>query len=229
MTLSLRLEAILEMLIEGRTLLDVGTDHGFLPIEAVRRGRTEEAIASDVRRGPLQRAEDHIRVAGLSGQIRTRLADGLHGLRRREADRAVIAGMGGRLMSDILRTAFEDPENGVRDLSQIVLEPQSEISIVRQTVKDSGFGIADERLVIDRDKYYFILDCRPGLTVADTEWSLPLLERKDPLYRQYLEKKLEQNLQVLAILTPSTESSKKRMSSLEEENKILREVMDRWY
>ena len=56
MALSKRLSTILEMLEPCEVLADIGTDHGFIPIEAVRRGLCRRAIASDVGRGPLERA-----------------------------------------------------------------------------------------------------------------------------------------------------------------------------
>ena len=56
------------------------------------------AIAMDVNEGPLLRAEEHVRDAGLTEQIRLRRSDGLEQLSPGECDCAVIAGMGGGLM-----------------------------------------------------------------------------------------------------------------------------------
>ena len=77
MKLSDRLEMIASFVEPGNRLADIGTDHGYVPIYLVQTGRVPSALAMDVRKGPLLRAEEHIREAGLSGRIQTRLSDGL--------------------------------------------------------------------------------------------------------------------------------------------------------
>ena len=93
MKLSDRLEMIASFVEHGNRLADIGTDHGYVPIYLVQTGRVPSALAMDVRKGPLLRAEEHIREAGLSGRIQTRLSDGLKKLAPGEADTVVIAGM----------------------------------------------------------------------------------------------------------------------------------------
>ena len=103
MRLSDRLECILACCGSGNCVADVGTDHGQVPIELVSRGRFSGAVAMDVRTGPLQRAEEHVRQRGLRDKIDLRLSDGLEKLAPGEADVIVIAGMGGPLMGRILQ------------------------------------------------------------------------------------------------------------------------------
>ena len=64
MQLSLRLSAIADMVTEGNRLVDVGCDHGYLPVYLVQNGKIPAAIAMDVRKGPLSRAQEHIRQYG---------------------------------------------------------------------------------------------------------------------------------------------------------------------
>ena len=65
MDLSLRLEKIASFVEAGSVVADIGTDHGYLPICLVQRGISPKAYAFDLRRGPLERARDHIAQAGL--------------------------------------------------------------------------------------------------------------------------------------------------------------------
>ena len=102
MILSDRLSAAASMITPGNRLADIGTDHGFVPIDLVRRRIIPSAIAMDVNRGPLERAREHIEEAGLEGLIQTRLSDGLQALEEGEADSVLIAGMGGALTVRIL-------------------------------------------------------------------------------------------------------------------------------
>ncbi len=109
MQLSLRLSAIADMVTEGNRLVDVGCDHGYLPVYLVHTGRIQRAIAMDVREGPLSRAREHIEDYSLSAYIECRLSDGLEALKAGEGDTLVIAGMGGPLMEQILtREHIED-------------------------------------------------------------------------------------------------------------------------
>ena len=60
MQLSLRLCAIADMVTEGNKLVDVGCDLGYLPVYVLRNKKIPGAVAADVRKGPLSRAEEHI-------------------------------------------------------------------------------------------------------------------------------------------------------------------------
>ena len=97
MQLSLRLSAIAGLVTRGNRLVDVGCDHGYLPVALYLDGKIPKAIAMDVRKGPLSRAQEHISQYGLNTYIETRLSDGLEALKPGEGDTLVIAGMGGPL------------------------------------------------------------------------------------------------------------------------------------
>ena len=80
MFLSERLERVLTAIEELHfrgLLIDVGCDHGYICIEAVRRGLVDRALACDINPGPLDRARMNIEAAGLSDRIEALLGDGL--------------------------------------------------------------------------------------------------------------------------------------------------------
>mgnify|MGYP000349822594 FL=1 len=52
-----------------------------------------KAIAVDINKGPLERANEHIRQTGLTEKITTRLSNGLEAIHDGEVDSIVIAGM----------------------------------------------------------------------------------------------------------------------------------------
>ena len=60
MKLSERLELVLSFVKPGESAADVGTDHGHVPVELVRRTIVKKAVAMDVRKGPLSRATENI-------------------------------------------------------------------------------------------------------------------------------------------------------------------------
>ncbi len=186
-----RLETIIERMPDSGCLADVGCDHAYVAIEAVRRGRAARALACDVRKGPLQQAAEHILCAGLAGKIETRLSDGLEKVAPGEADTVVVAGMGGPLMERIL-------QGRLADFAHFVLSPQSEIPHFRRFLLAEGMQIDEETMLIDEGKYYVILNVSQRadaafsdsmyVTEEDFLYGGCLLRRLDPVLKSFLEK-----------------------------------------
>ncbi len=186
-----RLETIIERMPDSGCLADIGCDHAYVAIEAVRRGRAARALACDVRKGPLQQAAEHILCAGLAGKIETRLSDGLEKVAPGEADTVVVAGMGGPLMERILQGRLED-------FAYFVLSPQSEIPHFRRFLLAEGMQIDEETMLIDEGKYYVILNVSQRADAASSDsmyvteedflYGGCLLRRLDPVLKSFLEK-----------------------------------------
>ncbi|MDE7311485.1 MAG: class I SAM-dependent methyltransferase [Eubacterium sp.] len=151
--LSKRLQAVADFVASGSIVADIGTDHGFLPIYLVERGICPQAVAMDIRIGPLERAQEHIQAAGLADRIQVRLSDGMNGLGQQEADSAVIAGMGGLAVIHILEQAGER----LADFKELALEPQSDLFKVRRYLREHRMYIDREALVYEAGKFYPIL------------------------------------------------------------------------
>ena len=166
MELSKRLFMTASMVERGSIVADVGCDHGYTAIYLVQNGICPRVLAMDVNEGPLARAREHIREAGLSAYIETRLSDGLsamqwvkeetgpdggadHG-RRPEADTLLMAGIGGRLAARIL----EDAAQKLFRMRTVIVQPQSELWLVRRTFKRLGYRIAAEDMVKEDGKFY---------------------------------------------------------------------------
>ena len=93
MQLSKRMQAIADMISPCKVLADVGTDHGYIPIYAVKNGIAQRGIAMDINKGPIERAASHIQEYGLDAYIETRCCDGVAALRSGEADLSEIQGL----------------------------------------------------------------------------------------------------------------------------------------
>lgn len=101
-----RLQAIADQIVSGARLADIGTDHAHLPIWLMEHGRIASAVASDIRDGPLARAEENAAKHGCLDRISLRLGAGLDKVRPEECDVISIAGMGGETIADILAAAL---------------------------------------------------------------------------------------------------------------------------
>ena len=155
-TLSKRLQAAADFVPAGAVLVDVGTDHAYLPLYLVQNGKIPRAVAADVREGPLQRAREHIDEAGLSDRIKTRLSDGLRNITVDDGDALAIAGMGGMLLLRILREGETD------HFKTMILAPQSDPEAVRRGLMEMDIRIIKENFVYDGGKYYPVLQAVHG-------------------------------------------------------------------
>lgn len=222
MSLSVRLEEIAACIRSSRVIADIGTDHAYLPIELIQRGICEQALACDVRSGPLQRAQEHIQAAGLQEKIETRLSDGFEKIMQGEADTAVIAGMGGLLICEILQAENARPKNILKEMKQLILQPQSEWDAVRRTLHSLSFQIETERLVLDRDKYYWIFVCSQGYQHFEKRWQYrygqSLAQAQAPIFKDYLQQEEEKAKRLLEKLLQNAETgsdtAKKRQEEL---------------
>ena len=173
-----------------RVLADIGTDHGYIPAALLLEGRIARAIAADVGREPLEHARRTAARLGLAERLSFRLGDGLSVLEPGEADAAVIAGMGGDTIVNIL-----DAAPWSREGLLLLLQPMSRAETLRMWLADSGFAVLAERLAEDKGTLYPILTvrggpARPGIGDREADaWGGFLLDQ-DPLWGRYLEDRI---------------------------------------
>ena len=167
-------------------MADVGTDHGFLPIRLLQQGRIASAVATDIRLGPLSRAEANRAAAEISGDvIRCILCDGLEAVSQTDVDTVVIAGMGGENIADILHRA-----PWTRFNTRLILQPMTRPEVLRQALCESGMRIISEQLVYDSGRIYAILCAEAGqaepLSSAELYTGRYALISKEELFPRYL-------------------------------------------
>ena len=97
MDISKRLQAVAG-LVTRRSMADIGTDHGYVPLYLYEQRKIDRALACDLNKGPLEKAKENIAAMGAGGAIETRLGSGLLPVHTGEVESAVIAGMGGMLI-----------------------------------------------------------------------------------------------------------------------------------
>lgn len=165
MELSKRMLSVAGFVPKGSTVCDVGCDHGFVSIYLLRQGICSKVLATDIGKGPLQRATEHIEQAGLSAYIETRLSDGLKNVSYGETEGMIAAGMGGRLMSKIL----EDSMEKIQNMKFLVLQPQSELQFFRAFLRQHKLWIVTEDMVFEDGKYYPVLFVKPECMCQESE------------------------------------------------------------
>lgn len=151
-----RLQAVAALVRQGTRVADIGTDHGFLPAFLVKEKNCPFAIASDIRKGPLDAARRTVEKEDLSDKISLRLGDGLSSVSPNEIDDIVIAGMGGETIAAILESA-----PWVKDKRyQLILQPMSRAECLHQYLLENGFEIQTEQLIQDGKHSYIVLSAQ---------------------------------------------------------------------
>ena len=152
--LSPRLRLAADLVPQGARLADVGTDHAYLPACLLLEGKIPWAIASDLRKGPLDRARETARQYGCGDKMAFRLCNGLAGIRPGEADAIVIAGMGGETIAQILEAAPWVLEEKI----PLILQPMSSLPELREWLGQNGYAIAKEQLAQETEHYLKMWD-----------------------------------------------------------------------
>jgi tRNA (adenine22-N1)-methyltransferase len=210
MNLSERLNCISKIIPKCKCLADIGTDHGYIPIYTVSNGICDYAIASDIKKGPIIIAKKNICKHNLENKIETRVGPGLSVLKIGEADVILICGMGGNLISEILRENKLIAESA----DCLILQPVQYPEELRKYLIKSNFCIVDEELAFEDNKYYHIIKVKKGKSLGyDKEvyfyTGLQLIKKKHPLINDYIDFKINQLNNILEELNNSTQAERR--------------------
>lgn len=212
MELSKRLQAAADLVTLGCITADIGCDHGYVSIYLVERKICSKVIAMDINSGPLERAEQHIRKYGFCAYIETRLSNGAEKLGAGEVDCILCAGMGGRLIVRILA----EGGNKVKGVRELILQPQSEIQMVRAYLRCAGFVIEKENIIYEDGKYYPLMkavsvngihEVKAGASAENQElfdrWGEQLLLSRNPVLKDFILAKKAEWSAILQSITNS--------------------------
>ena len=186
--ISKRLETVASFVPQGAVLLDVGSDHAYLPIELVEKGHIERAIAGEVVVGPYQSAVKNVESHGLSDKIQVRLANGLAAFEESDQVSVItIAGMGGRLIASILEEGFDK----LAHVERLILQPNNREDELRSWLQEHGFQIIAESILKEAGKFYEIIVAeadKMNLSATDVRFGPFLSKEVSPVFIQKWQK-----------------------------------------
>ena len=178
MRIGKRLMAVMKMVDNGSSPVDIGTDHAYLPICLVQNGISKTVLAVDNKEEPLRHAEKMIKKYHNEDRILVSFSDGLKGVINYPYDTIIIAGLGGDTIDDILTGSK------IRPGTTIILEPNTHQKEVRETLVKLHYQIIDEEMVKDREYYYTVIKAIPmvnEITYTDKELFFgPVILKKNP-------------------------------------------------
>ena len=152
-TLKTRLQSASELVRQGAVFADIGTDHAHLPIFLLERGKIELAFCCDINEGPLNKARENAREAGVENKIEFILTDGATALTGRGVTDYAVCGMGGELIADIIERAPDMKKSGAR----LILQPMTRAAALRTYLARSGFAVLSEVYSREGERSYVCL------------------------------------------------------------------------
>lgn len=174
-----RLSAVCSLIERADVIADVGCDHGKVAEYCAENELSRTVIASDISAKCLEKAKK--RLSRFGKKAKCVECDGIC----YTCDEAVIAGMGGLLIADILKNAYALPK-------VLVLLPHRDADVVRNTVCALGYTIERDEIIKERGRFYMIIKARLTGNATELEPLQALfginLDRPNAVLKEYLQK-----------------------------------------
>ncbi|WOO87489.1 tRNA (adenine(22)-N(1))-methyltransferase TrmK [Mollicutes bacterium LVI A0039] len=154
-------------LVQEDSLIDIGTDHGYLIIDLLKKQAINSAMAVEITTGPLTNVETNVKNNRLTSKVECVLSDGLKRVSSESASnyQAIsICGMGGALIAKIITDSLDKCQD-----KTLYLQPNNGEPILRERLVELGFTITDELVIVDNDIFYEIIKAIPGQSNLSAE------------------------------------------------------------
>lgn len=196
-------------------LADVGCDHGYLAIEALKKGVSfVECI--DNKQEPLDMAISNISLTPYFNLVKFSCSSGLLDLDD-SINCVAILGMGGHLISQIL----EEGKHKIKPEMKFILGANTKVSILRHYLSTHGFKIEDEAIVFEKGKFYELIRAtknKDSVALSRVEESMGpiLIKKKDPLFIKKWQKEIDKNNKIIGSCPAREEELRKLNKEIEE-------------
>lgn len=222
--LSNRLKKIAELVDFGASVIDVGTDHGYVPNFLCENKISRDIIATDISKNSLEKSIELTRELGNEKYIRNILANGIVNENR---DNIIIAGLGGIQIAEIILNSIEISEVS----KKLILQPMQKANILRRELNNMGFAIIDEEIIFEDDRYFEIILARYSgkkeiSEEIDFYFSKALIEKKDKVYLDFLRERKNDIEKILNSFVSDNSRSKNRKEELFNLFKKTEEAID---
>lgn len=216
-----RLKKIAELVDFGATVIDVGTDHGYVPNFLCEKKISGDIIATDISKNSLEKSIDLTREMGNEKFIRNILANGIV---KENRDNIIIAGLGGIQIAEIIFNSIEIS----RSAKKLILQPMQKTNILRRELNNMGFEIIDEEIIFEDDRYFEIIIAKfngkkKSLDELDFYFSKSLINKKDKVYLAYLS---ERKVELEKILNKINKDNKRSIKRRDELLDLLKRTED---
>ncbi len=145
-----RLLKICSYVNKNSKVLDIGTDHGYVPIYLLKNKIAKYVILADLNEKPLNNAKNNLKNSEVIDNYELRKGDALNVIKNNEhIDFIIIAGMGGLLIRDMINFYSYDVSNYT-----FILQPNDNEKDLREYLIKNNFEFYNENIAIENKKYY---------------------------------------------------------------------------
>lgn len=187
LNLDKRLETVVGFCDHCKVIADIGCDHGLVSAELILEDKAQRVISTEISKECLNKAIMLANRINILPFISFRECDGFKLITKYDKiDQAVIAGMGGKKIIDIL-------ENKPKNLWNFVLQPMSDEVELRNYLVNHKYKFVMDKLIKLDDKYYTIMKVTKGkqkLSELEIQFGFSnFRENYQVLYSYLMEKK----------------------------------------
>ena len=194
--LGARLQAILQEIDYVDTIADIGTDHGKLVVSAILCNRAKRALAVDISKFSLKKAEQLAYLEGVEDKIDFFVGDGFSPLKDR-VNIAIVAGMGGLEITNIMADVAD----------KYILVPHQDSYLLRKYLQDNSYHIIKDFVVKDTKFYDIIVASKGDNNYSDSEL---FLGKNYPQSDFYYERNISRLEQLENIIHQHTENKSEK-------------------
>ncbi len=181
-----RLKLISSLVNKGEKILDIGTDHCFVPIFLLENNITNNISASDIADKPLGFAKKNLKKKGFQESVKLIKSNGFQNIDISQYDVIIIAGMGGKTISKIISSK---PFNG-----RYIIHSTTSLPEVRKTIEKIGMSIFNEIIIKEGKIFNIIMEVVRGkesLSKKEMYMGPSLLKKNYDYTKKYYEFLLE--------------------------------------
>lgn len=171
-----RIKALASLVDNDALVVDIGTDHAYLPIYLYENDITKNIVASDISSNALLFAKNNLEKHNLRGKIKLVVSDGFKNLDEC-FDIAIISGVGTETIKKIL-------DNEVLP-NKLILSSHKNVSDLREYMFKIGYKIEKEIIVYENNIYYNIIKYVKGKDIL-SKYDLLVGLSNDINYKKHL-------------------------------------------
>lgn len=195
----IRIKTIASLVDKDSKLVDIGTDHGYLPIYLYENEITKNITGSDISSNALKFAKANFEKHNLSDKIKLIVSDGFKNLDEKY-DTAVISGMGTDTIKKIL-----DIDNIP---NKLIISSHKNVDELRLFMNEKGYKIIKEIVLQENDIFYDIIKYEKGNEILNKyellvgksnnlEYEKHLLEKYKIIYNKSKNKKYLEYINII--------------------------------
>lgn len=221
-----RLMDIINLIDKGKKVIDIGTDHGLVPLYLAKNGISDDILATDISEKSLEKLklaldEDTKKI------IRTKVTDGFKNIEKAHNQIAIIAGMGANTIMDIIEVSIDFAKN----LDYMILASNINTEKLRIFLSENDFEIINDFLTYENDKYYDIIKTsyKKGkkLSLAETYYGKDDIKNKSKLLEEKLGMDYKKNKTFKKDILEKSQD-KNALIRIDERLKAIEEIENIW-